>query len=113
MLMEISTKENGRMVKLMVTEFSSILMAPCTRANGKKISKMVTAQKAGTITRSNIWVTSRKAKRREQVDSSLRVDTMKANFSMVNFMGSESITSQILANYTKENLKITTWTAKV
>ena len=54
MPMETYIKESGRMEKLMVLEFLSILMGPCMRVNGKMISSTDMEQNHGTTTKSNL-----------------------------------------------------------
>ena len=49
MLMVMSTRETGRMTRLMASEDTFTLMVPSTRESGRKTSNMVTVRRAGPM----------------------------------------------------------------
>ena len=112
MPMETYIKESGRMEKLMVLEFLSILMDPCMKVNGKMISSTDTAQNHGITTKSNLQENLQKARKQVKDDLSSKAVTMKEISSMDNFMGSESIISQIPVDFMKENSRTIIWKEK-
>jgi len=77
MLMETYIKENGKMEKQMVSEYSLTLMDPCMRVNGQMINNMDTVQNHGTIIRLNSQESLLKARKQEKVDLNSRAVTMK------------------------------------
>jgi hypothetical protein len=112
MLMAIFIKVSGQTEKPMEWESSSTQMDPCMKVNGRMTNNMDSEQSPGTTTRSNSQEISLRAKRPERADLNSKVAIMKAISSTVSSMELASITLLILADFMKDNSKITIWKAK-
>ena len=113
MLMEIFTKESGKMAKPTAMVYLLILMEVCMRESGLMISSMDMAQNHGTTKKSNTPVNLATAKRQAMAALNSKVDITKVISKTENLMEKESITFQILEKFTKVISEKTTWTAKV
>ena len=103
MTTKISTKENGKMEKLMDREYLQIKRVQATKEIGRMMFIMAKVVNNGIITKSNIQVTSLTARKQAKVCLNLMETFMKVISQMECFTETENISLVTAKEYTKDN----------
>ena len=111
--MEISTKENGTMVKRMEMGFFAIIRAHYTKASGRMTYSMAMVWSCGTLIASNTRATLSRARKRAKVNLNLRGQLTMVILTRANFTAMANIISQIVGKCMLANLLKTSCKALV